>query len=175
MSVRLGVHGQGTSRHHYHGQVTIVSPYATRFTRSRYLTTRASRSSVYCLCQCDSVYLAKVPHGTTFTVKCLLSLPVRLGVHGQGNSRQHLHGQVSIVYACATRCTWPRYLTSPPSRLSVYCLCQCDSVYLVKVPHGTSLKVKVNTTFWTDIEIRMDVIMQDVQATICRWVRKLRD
>ncbi|XP_052248072.1 heparan-alpha-glucosaminide N-acetyltransferase-like isoform X2 [Dreissena polymorpha] len=52
---------------------------------------------------------------------------------------------------------------------------KCDSVYLVKVPHGTSLTVKVNTTFWTDMEIRMDVIMQDVQATICRLSEKFRE
>ncbi|KAH3719656.1 hypothetical protein DPMN_062506 [Dreissena polymorpha] len=101
-----------------------------------------SRSSVYFLCQCDSVYLAKVPHGTTFTVKCLLSMLVRLGVHGQGTSRHHLYGQVSIDYACATRCTWPRYLTAPPSRSSVYCLCLCDSVYMAKVPHVTTITVK---------------------------------
>ncbi|KAH3719657.1 hypothetical protein DPMN_062507 [Dreissena polymorpha] len=67
---------------------------------------------------------------------------VRLGVPCQGTSRLHLHGQVSIDYVSATRCTWPRYLTAPPSRSSDYCQCLCDSVYLVKVPYGTSLTVK---------------------------------
>ncbi|KAH3719578.1 hypothetical protein DPMN_062429 [Dreissena polymorpha] len=101
-----------------------------------------SRLSVCCLCECDSVYMAKVPHGTTFTVKCLLSMSVRIGLPGPVASRHHPHGQVSIVYVSATRCTWPRYLIAPPSRLSAYCLCQCDSVYMAKVPHGTTFTVK---------------------------------
>ncbi|KAH3719580.1 hypothetical protein DPMN_062431 [Dreissena polymorpha] len=123
MLVRLGVHGQGTSRHHLHGQVSIVYVSATRFTWPRYLTAPPSRSIVYCLCQCDSVYLAQVPHGTPFTVKCLLSMLVRLGLLGPGFSRHHIHGQVSIVYVSTTRFTWPMYLTATDSRSSVYCLC----------------------------------------------------
>ncbi|KAH3719660.1 hypothetical protein DPMN_062510 [Dreissena polymorpha] len=142
MPVRLGVPGQCTSRHHLNGQVSIVYDSATRFTWSRYLTAPPERSSVYCLCLCDSIYLAKVPHGTTLTVECLLSMSVRLGVPGQVTSQHHPHGQVSIVCVSATWFTWPRFLTAPPSLLSVYCLCQCDSLYLAKVPHGTILTVE---------------------------------
>ncbi|KAH3719658.1 hypothetical protein DPMN_062508 [Dreissena polymorpha] len=76
MSVRLGLPGPGISRHHLHGQVSIVYVGATRFTWSRYLTAQSSRSNVYCLCQCDSVYLAQVPNCTILTVKCLLSMSV---------------------------------------------------------------------------------------------------
>ncbi|KAH3719659.1 hypothetical protein DPMN_062509 [Dreissena polymorpha] len=92
MSVGLDLPGPGTSRHHLHGQVSIVCASATRCTWSRYLTAQSSRSCVYCLCQCDSVYLAMVSHGTTFTVKCLLFMLVRLGLPGPGTSRHHLHG-----------------------------------------------------------------------------------
>ncbi|KAH3719677.1 hypothetical protein DPMN_062531 [Dreissena polymorpha] len=62
-----------------HACVSIVFVSATWCTGERYLTAPSPRPSVYCLCQCGSVNLAKVPHDTTLTVKCLLSMTVRLG------------------------------------------------------------------------------------------------